>query len=106
MSAIDGKAAQLMPDASLQQAPPNRCKPDLTRAKALLELRRRMLCVAERQMCAWPLQGDQACSSAVAHAAQAAEAAAVKADGGLTAVRAYHDAMCDGCRAVMTPAKL
>ena len=52
MSAVDGMAAQLMPDASLEQAPPNRCKPDMTRAKALLELRRRMLCAAERQMCA------------------------------------------------------
>jgi hypothetical protein len=48
VSAVDGKAAQLMPDASLQQAPPNRCKPDLTRAKALLKLRRWMLCAAER----------------------------------------------------------
>ena len=89
MSAVDGMAAQLMPDASLEQAPPKRCKPDLTRAKALLKLRRWMLYAAERCVCAWPLQGDQACSSAVAHAAQAAEAAAVKADGGLTAIRAF-----------------
>jgi hypothetical protein len=35
-----------------------------------------------------------------------ADAAAVAADGGLTAVRACHEAVYDGCRAVVTPARL